>query len=167
MLVTDISTLRVGEFDAAHLTSAPLRLEKTARLNAPPDVVFEALSNHEKWPELFPWISTVRIDNSHAIIENGLGARRICNFGNNMTLEEIIVGWNPPESYAYAVLDATHPFGMIGHVGVVSCGSGAENTTELVWQHYFNHPNLAVMLQQLDGTMSLVIRNLIDRFNGD
>ena len=167
MLVTDMAALQAGQFDAAQLTSAPLRLEKTAKLYAPQAVTFEALSNHEKWPELFPWISAVRIDNSQAVIPNGLGARRICNFGNNMTLEEIIVGWHPPESYAYAVLDETHPFGMTGHVGVVSCRPGEADTTDLAWQHYYNHPNLDVMLQQLDGTMSMVITHLVDRFGGE
>jgi hypothetical protein len=166
MLATDISTLRVGEFDVTQLTAAPLRLEKAARLKAPQAVIFEVLSNHEQWPGLFPWINGVSIDNSQAIVENGLGARRVCNFGNNMVLEEVIVGWNPPGSYAYAVLDDTHPFGMTGHVVVVRCDVVDGDTTKLAWQHFFDHPNLAAMLQQLDATMSLATKSLLDRFGG-
>ena len=162
-----MSILQVGDFDIAQLTVAPLRLEKKTRLSAPPAVIFELLSNHEKWPSLFPWVNAVRIDNSNAVIKNGLGARRICNFGNNMVLEEIIVGWNPPRSYAYGVLDETHPFGMIGHVGVVICEADRDNTAELAWQHYFDHPNLDAMLQQLDSTMSMAMNSLLDRFGGE
>ena len=56
---------------------------------------------------------------------------------------------------------------MIGHVGVVDCEASGDNTAELVWQHYFNHPNLDVMLQQLDSTMSMAMNSLLDRFDGE
>ena len=166
MQMIDINSLKLGLFDVAQLTSTPLQLEKVVRLDAPQTTVFEALSNHEIWPQIFPWVHEVSIDNTEAIVENGLGARRICNFGNNMILEEIIVGWHPPYAYAYAGLDETHPFGMIGHVGVVSCQANNHQITTLTWQHYFDHCNLAAMLLQLNNTMSTAVQNLIDYFGG-
>lgn len=166
MPTINLTSLSAGQFEVTQLTSAQLQLEKMARLRAPQSVVFETLSNHQQWPRLFPWVHTVSIDNSQAIVPNGLGARRICHFGNNLVLEEIIVGWHPPQAYAYAGLEESHPFGMQDHVAAIICQSEDDHTTTLTWQHYFEHGNLAAMLQQLDGTMTAVIQNLIDFFGG-
>lgn len=165
MPIPEIASLSVGQFDVAHLTPAQLQYEKVVRLDAPPSVVFEALASHEQWPSLFPWVQAVTVDNSQAIVPNGLGARRTCHFGNNLMLEELIVGWHPPHAYAYAGLEESHPFGMRNHVGLIICRL-QDNRTILSWQHYFEHCNLAAMLQQLDGTMTAVVQNLIECFGG-
>lgn len=166
MPLTDFTSLSAGPFEVAQLTSAQLQFEKVARLQTPQSVVFAALSNHQQWPRLFPWVHTVSVDNSQAIVPNGLGARRICHFGPNLVLEELIVGWYPPHAYAYAGLEESHPFGMQGHVAAILCQPEGEQATALTWQHYFEHGNLAAMLHQLDGTMTAVFQNLIDFFGG-
>lgn len=165
MSIPEIASLSVGPFEVAQLTSAQLQYQKVARLDAPQSIVFEALASHKQWPNLFPWVQAVSVDNSRALVPNGLGARRTCYFGNNLMLEELIVGWHPPHAYAYAGLEESHPFGMRNHVGIIRCKL-QDNRTILSWQHYFEHCNLAAMLQQLDGTMTAVIQNLIDFFGG-
>jgi hypothetical protein len=155
--------LAVGPFEVTCWTTAPLRLEQVVWLPAAPTAVFTLLSNHEELPRLFAWVHRVIVDNTHAIVEGGLGARRICLFGGDMILEELIVGWDPPQLYAYAGVDATHPFGMTGHVGVIRCEDGAADGTLLRWQHYFDHPHLSAMQTQLDGSLRAVMRNLLAR----
>ena len=79
-----------------------------------------------------------------------LGAKRTCLMGNGMVLEEIIVGWQEPQMYAYAGLDNNHPFGMRQHLSVSSCAALSAESTHLTWQHYFHHANAAAMCLQLD-----------------
>ncbi|MEM7537605.1 MAG: hypothetical protein AAF639_35875 [Chloroflexota bacterium] len=155
-------------------TPAPLQLEKVVRLDWPMVCVFDLVANHKIWPKIFPWLQDVVVDNTHAIVKNGLGARRRCNFGNGMILEEVIIGWHPPQMYAYASLDDNHPFGMTSHVGVLSCGNallddveqnasgdvGSTQTT-LTWRHYFHHLNPAAMQTQLNQSLDAAIQGLI------
>jgi Polyketide cyclase / dehydrase and lipid transport len=158
-------SLTAGPFDVACWTTAPLRLEQAVWLPAVPAAVFALLSNHEALPRLFVWIHRVMVDNSHAIVPGGLGARRICLFGDDMILEEIIVGWDPPHLYAYAGVDATHPFGMTGHVGIIQCAASGTDGTLMRWQQFFDHPHLIAMQTQLDRSLHAAMRNLLCYFN--
>ena len=161
MLAAEIKQIQLEPFDLQRWTQAPLQLEKVVELHWPVESTFDLLSNHTRWPRIFPWLIQVSVDNSRAFIKDGLGARRICYLGNGMLLEEVIVGWQPPDMYAYAGLDESHPFGMRGHVGVIRCESLVEVGTLLRWQHYFNHANPAAMREQLNSSLEAAMRNLI------
>ena len=166
MLRQEIAQLNRDSFALSQWTNAPMQLEKVAQLNWPSDCLFDLMANHNKWPRIFPWLTDVTIDNSQAIIEDGLGAVRTCDMGNGMVLEEVIVGWQPPNMYAYAGLDQTHPFGMQRHVGVIICEPIDSETTRLRWQHYFNHANSAAMRDQLDSSLSAAMQSLINNCGG-
>jgi hypothetical protein len=105
----------------------------------------------------------VTVDNRNAVEPNGLGAKRRCHFGNGMVLEEVIVGWQPPLRYAYRGIDETHPFGMIGHLGIIECRPQG-HSTRLIWKHYFEHSNPAAMLKKLDASVLMALDSLHDRF---
>ncbi|MDJ0752808.1 MAG: SRPBCC family protein [Ardenticatenaceae bacterium] len=165
MLAADITRLVNTVPDLAHWIQAPLQLEKTAELNWPAACVFDLLADHKKWPRLFPWLTGIQVDNTHALIADGLGARRICHFGNGMVLEEVIVSWDPDRSYAYAGIDDSHPFGMTDHVAVVTCEPVGQQTY-LSWVHYFHHPNPPAMREQLKETMNAVMESLINNCGG-
>lgn len=145
-------------------TTASLQLEVSARIHAQPTEIFAALTKPEEMCLLFSWMHEVSVDNSNATVPNGLGARRRCAFGNGMVLEEIIVGWEPPWRHAYRGLDETHPFGMVGHLGIIECHP-TEGGTSLIWQQYFEHPNPAAMCKQLNASMQMAIQNLQERFS--
>ncbi|MEM7111249.1 MAG: SRPBCC family protein [Chloroflexota bacterium] len=127
---------------------------------------FEALSNPARWPQLFPWIHKVTVDNTKAVVPNGRGAKRTCYFGNGLMLEEVIVGWEPPHRYAYAGVDETHPFGMVGHVALVVCKPAASGLTHVRWQHFFDHPNPTMMAKPLEANLETAVCNLIDHYGG-
>ncbi|MDX1523713.1 MAG: SRPBCC family protein [Anaerolineae bacterium] len=148
------------------LTLAPLRLVKSVWLRASQDKVFSVVADHQQLTELLPWVDSVTIDSSAAEVEGGIGTKRTCNFGNGLVLEEEIVGWNPPRMYAYQGVEATHPFGMKGHVAVVICEAQADHTMTLTWQHYFDHANPAAMQERMDDGMTCVMQRLIKRFGG-
>ena len=143
----------------AEWTSAPLQLDKAAIIAAPPEAVFTSLSDPAEMCRVFSWMHTITLDNSDAMEPNGLGAKRRCHFGNGMVLEEVIVGWEPPFRYAYRGVDETHPFGMIGHLGIIECRPfNAE--TNLIWKHYFDHSNPAAMRKQLNESVDMALQCL-------
>lgn len=153
-------------FAIANWTTAPLRLEAQAWLKTSVDEAFDAVSNAARWPQLFPWIHKVTVDNETAVIPNGLGAKRACHFGNGLVLEEIIIGWEPPHRYAYAGVDETHPFGMVEHVALVVCQAAANGLAHLRWQHFFDHPNPKMMVKPLKVNLETAVGNLIDHYGG-
>ena len=85
-----------------------------------------------------------------------VGALRTCMLSNGLVLEEEIVDWQPPHGYTYRGIDATHPFGMRGHVGVLSSAS-ARHGSRLVWQQYFDHSNVPAMREQMEQSMATAI----------
>lgn len=165
MFITDDSPI-TGGFDISQITKAPLRLAKSIWLKASQEKIFAIVSNHTELPSLFPWVQSVTVESSQAEVEGGVGARRCCNFGNGLVLEETIVGWNPPQMYAYSCQDETNPFGLRGHLGLVTCQTDAEGGTILTWRQYFDHPNPQAMVEKMDGSLSGAIQKLIDRFGG-
>ena len=167
MLAAQVATIQAGPFDLQQWTQAPMQLEKIAELNWPVTSVFELLSNHKRWPRIFPWLKQVTVDNSNALIKNGLGAVRVCDMGNGMLLEEVIVGWQPPHMYAYAGLDETHPFGMRHHVSVLRFDDVVDGRAKLSWQHYFDHANPAAMREHLDNSLDAAMQSLIQYCGGE
>jgi hypothetical protein len=166
MLASDIINLTDAPFKLAQWTSAPMQLEMAAQLQWPINCVFELLSNHEKWPRIFPWLQDVTVDNTYALIKNGLGAKRTCHLNNNMVLDEMIVGWQPVQFYAYAGFDEMHPFGMVRHVSILFFQPDNEATI-LTWQHFFKHANPTAMQTQLDNSMSAAFQSLLTNCGGE
>ena len=165
-MFTQTTATTTAPFAVSNWTSAPLRLEKQVWLKTSVKEAFEALSNPTRWPQLFPWIQKVTVDNETAVIPNGLGAKRICHFGNGLVLEDIIVGWEPPHRYAYAGVDETHPFGMVGYVALVVCQAAASGLAHLQWQHFFDHPNPQMMIKRLEVNLETAVCHLIERYGG-
>ncbi len=161
-----LSERTVGKLKIHEVTQAPLRLARSAWLKASQEKVFGLVSHHEELSKLIPWVRSVTMDNSQAAVEGGVGARRCCNFGNGLVLEETIVAWYPPYMYAYACAEETNPFGLTGHLGLVICEADGAKETILTWRHYFNHPNPAVMQEKMEGSLSLTMQTLLNRFGG-
>lgn len=65
MPVIDLASLSVGQFEIARLAWAQLQYEKVVRLQVLQSVGFEALSNYQQWPRLFPWVHTTSLANRY------------------------------------------------------------------------------------------------------
>ena len=115
--------------------------------------------------EVFAWMERVAVAPHAAGEAVGEGAMRTCYLGNGLVLEEEIVDWQPPHGYVYRGIEATHPFGMRGHVGVLSFAPVARGC-RLVWRQYFDHSNVPAMREQLAQSMTVAISSLISRFGG-
>ena len=154
------------ELNISGFTKAPLRLLQSVWLRASQEKIFSIVSNHNELEKLFPWIQSVSVDSSQADVEGGVGARRCCNFGNGLVLEETIVGWSPPHGYAYTCQDETNPFGLKDHLGLVTCQTNDQAGTVLAWRQYFDHPNPQAMVEKMDGSLRMAIQKLMNRFTG-
>ena len=161
-----LSERTVGKLNIDEVTQAPLRLARSAWLKASQEKVFWLVSNPEALSKLIPWVRSVMMDNSQAVVEGGVGARRCCNFGNGLVLEETIVSWHPPSMYAYACVEETNPFGLTGHLGLVTCEADSAEETILTWRHYFDHPNPAAMQEKMEDSLSMTMQTLLNRFGG-
>ncbi|MEM7345184.1 MAG: SRPBCC family protein [Chloroflexota bacterium] len=151
------------QLDITQWTTAPLQITVTTRLNTSSDVAFQALSDPEMMCQLFSWMDNVTVAPSVVGGPLAVGVLRTCILENGLVLEEEIVAWHPPQGYAYRGIDATHPFGMRGHVSAISFVSH-EDGCQIVWQHYFDHPNVSAMREQLKQSMNVAIDTLIRRF---
>ena len=120
---------------------------------------------------LFLWMDSVTVAPPTAGRAQAVGMLRTCILSNGLVLEEEIVDWQPPHGYAYRGIDATHPFGLRVHLGVLSFAPVSNETpTEqgcrFVWQQYFDHNNVPAMRKQLEQSMAAAISSLIRQFGG-
>ncbi|MEM7035199.1 MAG: SRPBCC family protein [Chloroflexota bacterium] len=144
-------------------TIAPLQITMNQTLNAPPEAIFQTLSDPEMMCNLFSWMDSVAIASPAASNTTTVGSLRTCILGNGLILEEEIIDWQPPYGYAFRGIDATHPFGMRGHVGVLSF-TPTECGCLFTWQQYFDHSNVPVMRQHLTQNMEAAIDTLKQSF---
>jgi uncharacterized protein YndB with AHSA1/START domain len=86
----------VGTLNVDAVTSAPLRVIKTARLNAPQVEVFAVIADHVGLSAWFSLIEQAQVDHSNAAVEGGDGTVRYCTVQGGTVLKETIVGFDRP-----------------------------------------------------------------------
>src|SRR5678809_543160 len=73
-----------------------------ARIRAPRDQVFQALSDHEGFPA-FSALRRVTLRREGSPDRNGTGAIRVM-YAPGLRIEEEVVSWDPPAGYEYRLL---------------------------------------------------------------
>jgi uncharacterized protein YndB with AHSA1/START domain len=164
MLATTPRT--VGSLNIDAVTSAPLRVIKTTRLNAPLAEVFAIIADHGGLSAWFPLIEQVQVDHHNAAVEGGDGTIRSCTLQGGAVLHETIMGYDPPHMYGYSIADG-NAFGVQNHLGVVSLAADDAGNTILTWHQYFDHPEADTVAQQVSGMLDAGIEGLIARFGGE
>jgi hypothetical protein len=164
MLATTPRT--VGTLNIDTVTSAPLRVITTARLDAPLVEVFAVIADHGGLSAWLPLIEQVQVDHSNAAVEGGDGTVRSCTLQGGAILQETIIGFDPPHMYGYTIADG-NAFGVQNHLGVVSLAADDRGNTILTWQQYFDHPEADMAAQQYSAAHDLGIQGLIARFGGE
>ncbi len=154
-----------SQLNVTQWTSAPLQITLAATIETEPSVLFQAFSNPETMCQIFTWMDRVTIAPPTTDQAQGVGAIRTCYLGNGLILEEEIVNWQPPYGYVFRGAEATHPFGMRGHVGVLSFNR-QERGCHFLWLQYFEHNNVPAMREQLEQSMKAALNTLIHRFGG-
>lgn len=90
--------------DLAWIPRAPLSITRSRRIVAPPERVWEAIADHERWPEWFEALDGVeRIGDGEGVG----GRRRVVVRG--MTVEEEFLAWEPGARFGFVVTHADRP----------------------------------------------------------
>jgi hypothetical protein len=134
--------------------NAPLRLQMTARINAPAEVVFDRVVQYGAFPRLNSAIESVRAEMRSSVYD----------FGDGLMLTEQIVEWKPPHRYVVKASD--FPGMPTEHVAVVTIEDHCSDTCILCWQHYFEHPEPEQATEQIRFSVCGCINDLVVIFGG-
>lgn len=131
-------------FDPTKFTTAPLRIERTKRFEAPADQVFAKIVDHQAMVGWVPMLTAVRLEHggSTAPGDCGVGTVRHCSVQGMGNVDETIIHWDPPRSWAYKVSAKGMP--TKDHVATMAVQPDGAGGTVLVWRHYFNYKGFVV-----------------------
>jgi catechol 2,3-dioxygenase-like lactoylglutathione lyase family enzyme/uncharacterized protein YndB with AHSA1/START domain len=104
-------------------------VERTVRIEAGLDKVWDILGDHRGMPKWFP-LDSVTLDREGRPAPNGVGAERAMR-GPKMNLREQVTGWEPPRSLRYRLLDGAPITCHQGEVTLRSVPGGSELTWKI------------------------------------
>lgn len=84
--------------------TAPVKVSVAREMQASPEAVFDALAEHETWPEWFRALSKVeRIGDQH----DGVGSKRRVEIQGRITADEEFIVWEPGRAWGFTVLETS------------------------------------------------------------
>ena len=86
------------------IDSAPIRIQHTIDIDAPPAAVWAVIADHEHWPEWFTAIDSVVVTAG----ATGVGGGRRVTV-KKIGLAETFTAWDENEHFAFAVVDSKIP----------------------------------------------------------
>ena len=108
------------------IDSAPIRIERSVQIVAPPATVWSHIADHERWPEWFAALSAVEVTGA----PSGIGGRRRVKVQGVPPIDEIFTAWDENEHFAFAVVGTKLPIlaGMAESVRVEATDAGCRVT---------------------------------------
>jgi carbon monoxide dehydrogenase subunit G len=103
------------------IDSAPIRVERTVEITAPPSVVWGFIADHVNWPKWFTTLDSVEVVGS----PTGVGGGRRVTV-KKLTMEEQFTAWDENEHFAFAVVASKVPIlaTMAESVRIVATDAG-------------------------------------------
>ena len=95
--------MKALEFNPKKYSSLPETFRVERIFNKTPEQIWPVLVNHRGMVDWMPGISSVEVTHNQAG-EEGLGCKRVCQFGPE-TLHEEIVLWEENKAYGYKIAD--------------------------------------------------------------
>lgn len=93
--------------DLAFAESAPIIIESTEVVAGTRDEVWAVICDHERWPEWFGSLTSVRSTSSPA---SGVGSTREVKLSGGFTFQEEFIAWDEPEVWAFTGIEGPAPF---------------------------------------------------------
>lgn len=87
------------------IESAPIRVEESIEIGAPPEVVWAQIADHERWPEWFAELDEVEVTGART----GVGGNRRVT-AKRLPIDEEFTVWDENEEFAFAVIGSKVPF---------------------------------------------------------
>jgi uncharacterized protein YndB with AHSA1/START domain len=95
---------------------------------APPEVVFDVLTDHRRYPEITP-LRRAELEREGEPAPNGLGAIRVLAVAPGPPMREEVVVYEPPYRFAYTILSGLP---VRDHIGTVEL-SPSDGGTQVVY----------------------------------
>jgi uncharacterized protein YndB with AHSA1/START domain len=86
------------------ISRAPVSVTSSRRISASPERVWDAIADHERWPEWFSPVTKVEVLGRG----EGIGGRRRVHIGR-VSVEEEFLAWEPGRRFAFTVTHARWP----------------------------------------------------------
>jgi len=83
---------------------APVKVSVAREMWATPDVIFDALCDHESWPE---WFSSIRKVERIGEQREGVGSRRRVTINRRFSVDEEFNVWDPGKAWGFTVYEAS------------------------------------------------------------
>jgi uncharacterized protein YndB with AHSA1/START domain len=127
----------------------------TREVAAPPEVIFEVLTDHRRYSELTPLRKSV-LEREGDPAPNGLGAiRKLTAVGP--ALREEVIGYQPPSRFSYTLLSGLPVRDHVGTVELTPNGSG----TKMVYA-VRTHPTVPVVGPVIVAVVKQAVKGLVD-----
>jgi len=97
------------------------------RVAAPPEVVFDVLTDHRRYTEITP-LRRAELEREGEPAPNGLGAIRVLSALPGPPMREEIIGYDPPRRFSYKILSGLPVRDHVGTVELTPKDGGTEVT---------------------------------------
>jgi len=84
--------------------TAPLQVSATREVAATPTEVFEALADHESWPQ---WFKAIKRVERFGDLDEGIGSNRRVFINDRIAVDEEFIVWEPGRAWGFTALSAT------------------------------------------------------------
>ncbi|WP_421121931.1 SRPBCC family protein [Aquihabitans daechungensis] len=113
--------------DLAFAETAPIIIESTAVVAATRSEVWAVICDHERWPEWFGSLTSVRSISTPA---SGVGSTREVKLSGGFTFQEEFIAWDEPELWAFTGTSGPGPFrSLVERVTLVELDPGRTEVT--------------------------------------
>jgi uncharacterized protein YndB with AHSA1/START domain len=138
-------------------------VDVSQRIAAPADRVWAVLAEHERMPEWGSPLKRVTLVRAGSAERNGVGAVRRME-APLQTIEEEIVGWDPPRSYEYTLRRGAPVRDHRGRLEVVPDGAGCTVRWHVTFTPTlpFTGTALALGLEVAFGRMLAGLKRLVE-----
>lgn len=117
-------------------TGSPLQFDVSCEIDAPPEAVFDFLTDFEQLPSWMPLMKKVTVDNTNAVTPRQVGAVRVIDSGVGRPTLETVRAWQRPVLLSYSANDASFRGMFDSHLGILTCEPLEGARTRFRWQTY-------------------------------
>ena len=110
------------------LTTSPIQLDLTARVNASPETVFDFAADHNRLPEWAPGVKSVEVDNSDAEQPGEVGAVRYLSGAFGKPDKEVVRAFDRPRLLSISNSDESLHGMFTDHIGIIVFESEGDGT---------------------------------------
>jgi len=137
------------------IAKAPVKVSAAREMRATPDQVFDALCDHETWPE---WFSSIQKVERLGDQGEGVGSRRRVTVNKRFVVDEEFIVWEPGKAWGFTVYEAsTGAFRTLNEL--VQIQAIADDRTRVTYTMGFD-PNPVVDVLMKLGAKKVLTKNL-------